>query len=167
MKIAGLTYYDGQYHAVMKSDSSLLNQRKPFFLPDWSHEISATPCIVARIGRMGRHIAPRFAERYYDSLALGLNFRAEDKLRAGEQTEALAFDEALAVGQWIVPADFPADLLPTTPTLAEGIARISTLMTVRTGDLIFIDTATPLPVEREHVFRFTVNDTENLYCKIK
>ena len=167
MKITVMTYYGGGWHAVMKSDSSLLNQRKPFFLPEFSSEITARECVVVRIGRMGRHIERRFASRYTDGIALGLNFRAEDKLREGDSAQALAFDNALAVGTWLPPEEFPAELLPTLPTVEESIEKISGIMTLRTGDMIFIDTGEGAPVKREQVFSLSVNGTENLYCKIK
>lgn len=78
MKIAGFTYYEGQYRLVMKSDSSLLNQGKPFFLPAWSNEVVMQRCYVVRICRLGRSIEPRYASRYYDAVTEGIDFIAAD-----------------------------------------------------------------------------------------
>lgn len=105
MKIVGITYYDGEENIVLKSDSSLLVNRKPLFVPESVHELQALPCIVLRVSRLGKCIAPRFASRYYDAVAPGLDFFAADKLReakaAGKPwTQAIAFENSLAVGEW-------------------------------------------------------------------
>lgn len=152
----------------MKSDSSLLNQRKPFFLPEWSEEIMVVPTLVVRIGRLGKHIQEKFASRYWDAIALGLDFRAEDKLREGQWAEGLAFDDSLAVGEWMPPTTaIPEDWQPCV-SIEEAIATISRHMILRTGDTIYIDTLQPaMPAQREMVFRYNLQDQENLYCKIK
>ena len=45
----------------MKSDSSLLKDGKPFFIPDFSSEVHYETEIVVRIDRLGKNIAERFA----------------------------------------------------------------------------------------------------------
>ena len=45
----------------MKSDSSLLKDGKPFFIPDFSSEIHYETEIVVKIDRLGKNIAERFA----------------------------------------------------------------------------------------------------------
>ncbi len=105
MKIVGITYYDGEENIVLKSDSSLLVNRKPLFVPESVHELQALPCIVLRVSRLGKCIAPRFASRYYDAVAPGLDFFAADKLREAKAagmpwTQAVAFENSLAVGEW-------------------------------------------------------------------
>ena len=47
----------------MKSDSSLLKDGKPFFIPDFSSEIHYETEIVVKIDRLGKNIAERFAHR--------------------------------------------------------------------------------------------------------
>ena len=155
----------------MKSDSSLLNQRKPFFLPDTGHTVSATRCIVLRIARMGRSIEPRFAARYMDQAAWGWDFRDEDYMSEGDLTRALAFESSLAVGTWTDPKPMLKQVRHTYPdmlTAEQAVNDISRLMTVRTGDLIYID----LPesgesVQPEQVLSITQNNEELLYCKVK
>lgn len=159
---------------AVKSDSSLLNQGKPFFLPDWSGDVRVNPCIALRVCRLGRSVEPRFAARYYDAMAHGLDFQAADLLREGRTAEGLAFDGALCVGEWL-----PTDVFRTLPgTLPDGaeqalpveraIADISRIMTLRMGDILYID----LPREartarREQVFEYTDNGQTLLYCRIK
>ena len=69
----------------MKSDSSLLKDGKPFFIPDFSSEVHYETEIVVRIDRLGKNIAERFAHRYYNEVTVGIDFTARDlqnKLRA-------------------------------------------------------------------------------------
>ncbi|MCR4664678.1 MAG: fumarylacetoacetate hydrolase family protein [Paludibacteraceae bacterium] len=174
MKIVGLTYYDGQYRMAVKSDSSLLNQGKPFFIPDWSEDIRGNRCTVLRINRLGRSIEPRFAVRYYDAMAMGIDFQAADLLREGKTAEGLAFDGALCVGEWLQPALYrtlPDTMLNETEqvcTIEQTIARISRIMTIRIGDIIYIDAPREAePVQRENITDYGYEGQNILYCKIK
>ena len=62
----------------MKSDSSLLKDGKPFFIPDFSSEIHYETEIVVKIDRLGKNIAERFAHRYYNEVTVGIDFTARD-----------------------------------------------------------------------------------------
>lgn len=161
MKILGYTYHEGEYRFTMKCDSSLLNQKKPFFLPDWSDEIRYCRCRVARICRLGKCIEARFAERYYDAVATGLNFRAEDVLQKN-WAEGTAFDNSLCVGDLMATGEWRM----ANEDLAElhrAIADISEKVTLRNGDLVFIDYAEPA----QSVVRNQIIEEDHLYCKIK
>jgi 2-keto-4-pentenoate hydratase/2-oxohepta-3-ene-1,7-dioic acid hydratase in catechol pathway len=158
---------------AMKSDSSLLNQGKPFFLPDLSKDIRQCPCVVVRICRLGRSIEPRFADRYYDALAYGIDFRANDLLQQGQITEGLVFDGALCVGEWLPTATFrqQSDMLPVIEQalpIEDAIAQISRVMTLRMGDLLYIDLPEEAqPVQREDIISRYHNEQPLLYCRIK
>ena len=157
---------------MLKGDSCLLNGRKPFFMPDWTNEIGVTPCLILRVSRLGKEIALEFADRYYDAVAPGEDFIALDKARelaaAGKPwTEALAFDYSLAIGDWTMDnRQWTMDNLVLTPQ--EAIVRASKVMTIRQGDLIYIQAMqAPKPVQKEQILRTEVNGEEKLYCKIK
>ena len=50
----------------------------------------------------------------------------------------------------------------------EAIQRASEVMTLRQGDLIFIDrTIASRPLQREEVLSVTIDNEELLYCKVK
>ena len=50
----------------------------------------------------------------------------------------------------------------------EAIARASKVMTIRQGDLIYIQRAVaPRKVEKEEIIRIEIDGEEKLYCKIK
>lgn len=166
MKILGFTYYKGEHQLVMKCDSSLLNNRKPFFQPDWSEDMRAARCVAVRICRLGKHIAPRFATRYYDALAMGIDFRAEDWMNRN-MARATAFDYALSVGNWIAPTMFPKKWQPATMDIHQAIAEASNVVTLRTGDIVFVDTEEAKCIHREQTIQITDGEQEYLYCKIK
>lgn len=159
MKIIGLTYYNGVHQYTMKCDASLLNQRKPFFLPDWSNDIRYIPCTVIRISRLGKCIESRFAERYYDAWASGLDFIAHDWIEK-EYARATAFDNSLCVGEWQ-----EVDLLleQEKARIAQAIEQISHIVTLRMGDYIYIDAPTPAAPLHEN----QEIEQDHLYCKIK
>ena len=179
MKIIGFIYSNGggrkttgEWEMVLKGDSCLLNGRKPFFVPDGSNEIGVTPCIILRVSRLGKEIAPKFADRYYDAVAPGADFIAMDIARKAKAegrpwTQALAFDYSLAIGEWITE-----DRLRVTGdyvlSAEEAIAEASKVMTIRQGDLIYIQRKqAPRAVQREEVIRQEIDGEEKLYCKIK
>lgn len=166
MKILGFTYCQGKHQLVMKCDSSLLNNRKPFFQPDWSEDMRAAHCIAIRICRLGKHIAPRFASRYYDALALGLDFRAEDWMNRNI-ARATAFDYSLSVGNWIEPDNFPKQWMPSELPIDQAIAEASNVVTLRTGDIVFVDIQEAQCVHRDETIQVTAGEQEYIYCKIK
>lgn len=63
----------------MKPDSALLtNDKKQFFIPDFSSDIHYEAELVVKIDKMGKNIAERFAHRYYNEITLGIDFTARD-----------------------------------------------------------------------------------------
>ena len=176
MKIIGFVYHEGSTEMVLKGDSCLLNGRKPFFMPDWSEEIGVTECLILRVSRLGKEIAPKFANRYYDAVAPGLDFAAPDLLREAQEagkpwTKALAFDYSLAIGEWISNDEMSATKLLNDELIIspeEAVAEASKVMTIRQGDLIYIrKKQAPRTVQKEEVFRVEIAGEEKLYCKIK
>ncbi len=151
----------------MKSDSSLLKDGKPFFIPDFSSEVHYETEIVVRIDRLGKNIAERFAQRYCNEVTAGIDFTARDlqnKLRAqGLPWEiSKAFDNSAVIGTFI-PLEQAGDVnrLPfhldiNGSKVQEGntsnmlfsvdkiIAYVSRFFTLKIGDLIY--TGTPAGV---------------------
>ncbi|MBR1879048.1 MAG: hypothetical protein IJ814_08635 [Paludibacteraceae bacterium] len=184
MKIIGFVYNNGEgrrakgegqggWSMVLKGDSCLLNGRKPMFIPEWTHELGMTPCLVLRVSRLGKGISERFAGRYYDAVAPGADFAALDMLRqaqaeGGSWTQAIGFDYSLALGEWGEPSAFSHQFSDYLMTPEEAIAEASRWMTIRQGDLIYIQAKqTPKKVEKEDIISVAVNGEEKLYCKIK
>ena len=147
----------------MKSDSSLLKDGKPFFIPDFSSEIHYETELVIKVDRLGKNIAERFAHRYYHEVTVGIDFTARDwqrRLRAQGLPWELSksFDNSAAIGTFIPLAEagnvndlsFRLDL--NGKTVQEGhtremlfsvdriIAYVSRFFTLKIGDLIYTGT---------------------------
>lgn len=185
MKILGITQVDETEQALyMKPDSALLVGGKPFFLPHFSQQIVARPCLVIRINRLGRCIEQRFAHRYYDGVAMGLNLQAADLLTPPYSLDrcfrATAFDNSLVVGEWMEQESVidwqigteaeskrysAADLVCSVD---EAISRVSQYVTVRMGDMLAIDfKGETRLVHTEEEWWGRYNEERLLYCKIK
>lgn len=143
-----------------KADSSLLKDRKPFFIPDELGTIEYEAEIVVRICRLGKSISERFASRYYDAVTVGIDFTARDLLRKLSQQGlpwdmSKGFDGAAVLGEWVSKDKFldiqrlRFHLDVNGETKQEGctsdmiykvdeiISYISRFFTLKTGDLIY------------------------------
>ena len=157
---------------ILKGDSCLLNGRKPMFIPEWTRELGVTDCLILRVSRLGKEIALKFADRYYDAVAPGADFVAMDSLREAQAarrpwTQATAFDYSLAIGEWIMGnGQWTMDNWLMAPE--QAIVEASKWMTIRQGDLIYIQRQqAPRPVQRDEIIRVEIDGEEKLYCKIK
>ena len=173
MKIIGYIYTESGPEMVLKGDSCLLNGRKPFFLPEGSTEIGYTPCLILRVSRLGKSISPAFANRYYDAVAQGADFIALDLAREAKAagrpwTQALAFDYSLVIGKYMEPSALSIQPSEYVLTPEEAVSQASKVMTIRQGDLIYIQAAkAPQRVQKEDIIRYELNGEESVYCKIK
>jgi 2-keto-4-pentenoate hydratase/2-oxohepta-3-ene-1,7-dioic acid hydratase (catechol pathway) len=147
----------------MKSDSSLLKDGKPFFIPDFSSEIHYETEVVIRINRLGKNIAERFAHRYYEEVTVGIDFTARD-LQTRLRSQGLpweiskAFDHSAVTGTFIplretkginnisfhleingkkVQEGNTADMLFRADQI---VAYVSRYFTLKIGDLIYTGT---------------------------
>lgn len=147
----------------MKPDTALLKGGKPFFLPDFSHEIHYETELVVKINRLGKNIGERFAYRYYDEITVGIDFTARDLQRKQKELGlpweiAKGFDNSAAIGTFISTnevldiqkIDLRLDI--NNHTVQQGntkdmiyavdkiITYISQFFTLKIGDLIFTGT---------------------------
>ncbi len=151
----------------MKPDSALVTANRPFFYPEFSSDVHHELEVVIRINRLGRSIEEQYAGRYYNELALGVDFTARD-LQAEQKKKGLpweiakGFDYSAPISEFfpvekygdIHNLSFRLDL--NGKTVQDGstslmifsfekiIAYVSRFMTLKTGDLIF--TGTPAGV---------------------
>ena len=154
----------------MKPDSALLKKNKPFFLPDFSQNIHYEVEVVVKISKLGKGIAAKYAQRYYDEITVGIDITARDiqgrNSKAGLPWElSKGFDGAAPVGEFIPAGSFDirnidfslvinektvqksntSDLIFGVDEIIEYVSRYYTL---KTGDLIF--TGTPSGVGQLH-----------------
>ena len=151
----------------MKPDTALLKGGKPFFLPDFSEELHYETELVVKISRLGKNIAERFADRYYEEVTVGIDFTARDLQRRLKERGlpweiAKAFDNSAAIGSFISKEeagcvnklDFHLDIngkpvqqgntADMIYSVDKIISYISRFFTLKMGDLIF--TGTPAGV---------------------
>jgi len=62
----------------MKPPSALLVNNKPFYYPEFTKNLHYELEVVLKIARNGRHVQPEFAAKYYNKVALGIDFTARD-----------------------------------------------------------------------------------------
>lgn len=151
----------------LKADSAILLNNKPFYLPDFSQEVHYEAELVVKISRNGKYIQPEFAHRYYEEVAIGIDFTARDlqieaKAKGLPWTPAKAFDGSAPLSSFLakkelgafehlsfyldlngkrVQTGFVSEMIFPIDSL---IAYISRFMTLKMGDLIF--TGTPAGV---------------------
>lgn len=151
----------------MKPDSAILKDGKPFFIPEFTNRVDYETELVVRICRLGKHIAPRFAHRYYDAVTVGIDFTARD-LQNDFRSKGLpwelckGFDDSAVLGNF-VPLDKVRDIQDLHfhldidgQTVQRGhtadmlfkvdeiIAYVSQFCTLKIGDILF--TGTPAGV---------------------
>ena len=147
----------------LKPDTALLRNNAPFYFPDFSHEIHYECELVVRICREGKHIATQFAHKYYDQVALGIDFTArdlQDKLKAKGLPWELSkgFDNSAVVSHFVAKEKFQdlqnlhfrftlneaerqkACTASMLFSIDEIVSFISAYFTLKTGDLIFTGT---------------------------
>ena len=110
-----------------KADSAILNQGKPFFIPDHLGRIDYETEVVVRICRLGKNIPLRFAHRYYDALTLGIDFTARDLQKKASEagqpwTICKGFDGSAAIGEWVAKEKLLTD--PEAPCADSGLQRL-------------------------------------------
>ncbi|WP_435412880.1 fumarylacetoacetate hydrolase family protein [Psychroserpens mesophilus] len=153
----------------LKPDTSILLKKQPFFIPDFSEDVHHEVEVLVKINKVGKHIAKKFAHKYYSEIGLGIDFTARDlqsklKEKGLPWEKAKAFDGAAVIGEWLPKQDFKDlnninfSLQKNQSIVQEGntslmlykideiIEYVSKYFTLKIGDIIF--TGTPAGVGR-------------------
>ena len=167
----------------LKPDSAILPKGMPFFIPDFSDEIHYEVEILVKINRVGKHIAEKFAHKYYDEIGLGIDFTARDVQKTCKEKglpweKAKAFDSSAVVGDFYHRENFENlqnidfSLHKNGTVVQQGntanmlwqidqlIAYVSKFLTLKKGDIIF--TGTP-----EGVGNIVIDDVLKGFVKEK
>ena len=120
-----------------KADSAILNQGKPFFIPDHLGRIDYETEVVMRICRLGKNIPQRFAHRYYDALTIGIDFTARDLQKKASEagqpwTICKGFDGSATIGEWIPKEKLLTD--PESPCEQSGFQRLHFHLDIQTEE---------------------------------
>ena len=193
MKIIGIRNVNGRElppQVLLMADSSVIRTNKPFFVPHFAKEFTGHAAIAMHIGRLGKHIAPRFANRYCDAIAPAITVKAHsiDLPQQQETFSALShsFDGALLLGDFtkIDPAvsinDSTVALTINSETFdaknlsnqgvdyRKVIANLSVYFTLKMGDIIVIELSdSEMPLTPGDNATSTLNGTKLLTIRIK
>jgi 2-keto-4-pentenoate hydratase/2-oxohepta-3-ene-1,7-dioic acid hydratase in catechol pathway len=147
----------------LKPDTAVLPKNMPFFIPEFTNDIHHEVEIIVKINRVGKHIEPRFAHKYYNEIGLGIDFTARElqnqlKEKGLPWEKAKAFDGSAVVGNFLPKDKFdsinsinfeltnngiPVQKSSTAYMLwqiDELIAYVSRYFTLKIGDIIFTGT---------------------------
>ena len=165
MKIICLPFQSPDFY--LKPDTALLRKDQAFYCPDNCNRLSGALALVVKINRLGRHIAARFASRYYSETSLGFCLYAQDVLESLQQQgrpwgPAVALDYSAPLAEPFIPLTQaqPLDSVFswTAPPLSwegrieassglspidEALARVSQYIFLKMGDLLWIELHAP------------------------
>lgn len=151
----------------IKPDSAVLSKNQPFVIPSFSKNIHYEVEVLVKICKVGKHIQPKFAHKYYNEIGLGIDFTARDiqddcKAKGLPWEKAKGFDGSALMSDFFPKEQF-GDLNDLDFTLHKNdelvqqgntkamlwkidelIAYVSQFFTLKNGDVIF--TGTPAGV---------------------
>ena len=144
-------------------DSALLRNNQPFFYPDFSNDIHYEVEIVVKLNRLGKNVAAKFAHRYYNEIAIGIDFTARDLQKNCKEKGlpweiAKSFDGAAAISEFVSLEKFDSmnninfrlelngEVVQKGNTeemifkVDELIEHVTQYMTIKIGDFLFTGT---------------------------
>lgn len=144
-------------------DTALLRKNQPLYYPNFTKELHYETEIVVKINRVGKNIAPHFANRYYEEIGIGIDFTARDLQRKCKEkglpwSIAKGFDGSAAISEFVSKEKFQNvneidfslkindELKQSCNTknmifsIDELISYISKFFMLKIGDLIFTGT---------------------------
>ncbi len=174
-----------------KPPTALLKGEKPFYFPEFSKNIHFECELVLRICKNGKHIAEKFANKYYEEVYLGIDFTARDlqtelKSKGLPWELAKGFDGSAVLGDKLALSALPNsqsikfELHKNGEVAQQGdtadmlfhfdkiINFISQYFTLQTGDLIYTGTPAGVgPVSIGDVLEGYLEGNKVLHCAVK
>jgi len=173
----------------MKPDTALLKE-EDFYFPEFTNDLHHEIELVLKISKMGKHIEPQFAHKYYEEIGLGIDFTARDiQARCKEKglpwEKAKSFDNSAPIGNFISKdkldlSNINFELTVNGVSKQRGcskdlifsfdqvISYVSTFVTLKTGDLIFTGTPEGVgPVKIGDTLKGFINGESFLSLQIK
>ena len=147
----------------LKPDTSIIQKKQPFFIPEFSNEIHYEVEIILKFNRVGKHIESKFSKKYFDKISLGIDFTARDFQRKFKENGlpwdiAKGFDNSAMIGDWL-SVDLFEDINNINFRLVKNgeivqknnssnmiwkidelISKVSTFFTIKIGDIMFTGT---------------------------
>ena len=147
----------------LKPDTSIIQKKQPFFIPQFSSDIHYEVEIILKFNRVGKHIEPKFSKKYFDKISLGIDFTARDLQRKFKENGlpwdiAKGFDNSAMIGDWLSVDLFDdidninfrleknGEIVQKSNSsnmiwkIDELISKASTFFTIKIGDIMFTGT---------------------------
>ena len=147
----------------LKPDTSVIQKKQPFFIPEFSSDIHYEVEIILKFNRVGKHIEPKFSKKYFDKISLGIDFTARDLQRKFKENGlpwdiAKGFDNSAMIGDWLSVDLFDdinninfrleknGEIVQRSNSsnmiwkIDELISKASTFFTIKIGDIMFTGT---------------------------
>ena len=175
----------------LKPETSIINKKHPFFIPNFSKDVQYEVEILVKINRLGKAISTEFSHKYYNHIGLGIDFTARDiqnilKNKGLPWEKSKAFDGSALIGKWINKSEIP-DLTNISFNLEKNgnivqvgntskmlwnidelISEISKYFTLKIGDIIFTGTPDGVGrVDENDILVGRINEKECFSIKIK
>ncbi|HNR20136.1 MAG TPA: fumarylacetoacetate hydrolase family protein [Bacteroidia bacterium] len=175
----------------LKPETAQLQNRMPFFIPDFSKDVHHEVELVLKINKAGKNIQEEFAHKYFSEIGIGIDFTARDKQTELKQKGlpwelGKAFDGSAPSGKFVQVSKFSSisninfSLLKNGKVVQQGnssqmifsfykiIAFVSKYITLKKGDLIFTGTPKGVSkVEANDVLEAFIEDEKLLTVKVK
>lgn len=175
----------------LKPETSIINKKHPFFIPNFSKDIQYEVEILVKINRLGKAISTEFSHKYYNHIGLGIDFTARDiqnilKNKGLPWEKSKAFDGSALIGNWINKSEIPdlnninfnleknGNIVQVGNTskmlwnIDELISEISKYFTLKIGDIIFTGTPSGVGrVDENDILVGRINEKECFSIKIK
>ena len=147
----------------LKPDTSVIQKKQPFFIPEFSSDIHYEVEIILKFNRVGKHIESKFSKKYFDKISLGVDFTARDLQTKFKENGlpwdiAKGFDNSAMIGDWL-SVDLFDDIDNINFRLEKNgeivqksnssnmiwkidqlISKASTFFTIKIGDIMFTGT---------------------------
>jgi 2-keto-4-pentenoate hydratase/2-oxohepta-3-ene-1,7-dioic acid hydratase in catechol pathway len=175
----------------MKPESAIVRNGTPFFYPGFSKEVHHEVEIILHICKNGKNVQKKFANKYYDEIAIGIDFTARDlqaqcKAKGLPWEKAKAFDGSAPMGTFVPKTHFKdlnninfrldingktvqqgntKDMIFSFDTIIEYVSQFVTL---KMGDLIY--TGTPVgvgPVQVGDSMEAFIENEKLFECNVK
>lgn len=175
-------------YITLRSDSSVLRNNDNFYMPDFSKRMECTVGYYLRITRLAKCISSKFASRCYDAVGVAVAFTAQDVVerlckRGLPCDTAYCFDKSIALSpDTIAPEAISEGRIKmlisgeqhshdTTDGLRrlldEALVRASEVLTLKTGDIVYVASSCPMPVAIGDSVEARLDDTEMLNFQIR
>lgn len=174
----------------LKPDSAILPKKMPFFIPPFSNDVHYEVEVLVKITKVGKHISPKFAHKYYDEIGLGIDFTARDvqskcKEKGLPWEKAKAFDGSAVIGNFYPKTNFDLEnisfqLLKNGKIVQDGqtnsmlwqidelISYVSQYFMLKKGDIIFTGTPAGVgKVSENDILTGVIEDNKAFEIKIK